>query len=392
MSAKIDRQLEAFRANAVGLVSEQDLRAKLGRGKPLRIKQGFDPSAPDLHVGHTLGLEKLRQLQELGHTIIFLVGDFTAMIGDPTGRSKTRPALSREEIEANARTYTDQVGAILDVERAEIRHNSEWMDRLTPADLIRLASHHTVARMLERNDFDERYRGGVPISIHEFLYPLVQAYDSVALEADVEIGGTDQLFNMLLGREIQRAYGQESQVVLTVPLLEGTDGVEKMSKSAGNAVGIRDPGPEMYGKVMSIPDSILPRWIELLGGPEIGDNPRDAKAGLARQLVARFHGQQAAAEAEAHFDKVFRRKEAPDVVPEIEVRGDSATDPLLIDVMRQASFAKSRGEARRLIQQGGVRLDRERVEETEARVAAGEHLLQVGKRRFARVRVSRGGA
>ena len=313
------------------------------------------------------------------------------MIGDSTGRSKTRPSLSREEIEANARTYAEQVDAILDVERTEVRYNSEWMGAMTPADFIRLASHHTVARMLERDDFEQRYRGGVAISIHEFLYPLVQAYDSVALEADVELGGSDQLFNMLLGREIQRAYGQEPQVVLTVPLLEGTDGVAKMSKSVGNAVGIRDAAPDMYGKVMSIPDSILPRWCQLLGGPEEGDNPRDRKAALARELVARFHGAAAAAEAESHFDRVFRKKEAPEDVPEIEVSRQSGADPLLIDAIQQAGFAKSRSEARRLIQQGGVRLEGGRVEETEARIPAGLYLLQVGKRRFARLRVPGGG-
>ena len=265
MSA-VDEQIEAFAADAIDLVSREDLAKKLERGTPLRIKQGFDPSAPDLHLGHTVPIEKLRSLQELGHTIIFLVGDFTATIGDPTGRSKTRPALSRDDVARNARSYTDQVGQLLDADRAEVRFNSEWMDQMAPQDMIKLASHHTVARMLERDDFEKRYREHTPISIHEFLYPLVQAYDSVALEADVELGGSDQLFNMLLGREIQRAYGQEPQVVLTMPLLEGTDGVEKMSKSLDNAIGIREPAAEMYGKVMSIPDSILPRWIRLLRG------------------------------------------------------------------------------------------------------------------------------
>jgi tyrosyl-tRNA synthetase len=383
----VDQQIETFRTHTVDLVNEEDLRKKLGEGRPLRIKQGFDPSAPDLHVGHTVGLTKLREFQELGHTIIFLVGDFTAMIGDPTGRSKTRPALTREEIEENARTYTDQVSSVLDMDRAEVRFNSEWMDQLSPADFIRLTSLLTVARMLERDDFEGRYKSGTPISIHEFLYPLVQAYDSVALRADVEMGGTDQYFNMLLGREIQRHYGQAPQVVVSVPLLEGTDGVEKMSKSMGNAIGVRDPGPDMYGKVMSIPDEILGRWLSVLRVEADVSDPRAAKGTLARSLVERFHGAEAAGEAEAHFDRVFRRKEAPEDLPEVEICRDSATDPMLIEVVQQAGFAKSRSDARRLIAQGGVRIDEARIEALDARVSLGEHLLQVGKRRFARIRV-----
>jgi tyrosyl-tRNA synthetase len=383
----VDQQIETFRTHTVDLVNEEDLRKKLGEGRPLRIKQGFDPSAPDLHVGHTVGLTKLREFQELGHTIIFLVGDFTAMIGDPTGRSKTRPALTREEIEENARTYTDQVSSVLDMDRAEVRFNSEWMDQLSPADFIRLTSLLTVARMLERDDFEGRYKSGTPISIHEFLYPLVQAYDSVALRADVEMGGTDQYFNMLLGREIQRHYGQAPQVVVSVPLLEGTDGVEKMSKSMGNAIGVRDPGPDMYGKVMSIPDEILGRWLSVLRVEADVSDPRAAKGTLARSLVERFHGAEAAGEAEAHFDRVFRRKQAPEDLPEVEICRDSATDPMLIEVVQQAGFAKSRSDARRLIAQGGVRIDEARIEALDARVSLGEHLLQVGKRRFARIRV-----
>lgn len=388
MSLSINEQVEVFRRDTVDLVSEDDLRAKLALGRPLRIKQGFDPSAPDLHLGHTVGLSKLRDLQEAGHTIVFLVGDFTAMIGDPSGRNKTRPALSAEEVRENARTYTDQVNAVLDVGRTEVRFNSEWMDALSSADMIRLAAKQTVARMLERDTFERRYRDGIAISLHEFLYPLVQAYDSVALEADVEIGGTDQLYNILLGREIQRDYGQSPQVVMTLPLLTGTDGVEKMSSSLGNGIGVRDPAPEMYGKVMSIPDAVLPVWMRVLraGGPE--EDPRAAKAALARQLVARFHGEDAATEAEAHFDRVFRQKKAPEDLPEVEIRRDSATDPLLIEVIAAAGFASSRSEARRLIRQGGVRLDEDRVEDAEARVAPGPHLLQVGKRRFARISVA----
>ncbi len=387
MSRKIAEQIDVFRRDTVDLVSEDDLRAKLALGRPLRIKQGFDPSAPDLHLGHTVGLSKLRELQDAGHTIVFLVGDFTAMIGDPSGRNKTRPALSREQVRANARTYTEQVNAVLDVSRTEIRFNSEWMDDMSSADLIRLAAKQTVARMLERDEFERRYKGGVAISIHEFLYPLVQAYDSVALEADVEIGGTDQLYNMLLGRDIQRDYGQSAQVVMTLPLLEGTDGVEKMSSSLGNGIGVRLPAPDMYGKVMSIPDAVLPSWMRLLKGSGPENDPRAAKAALARQLVARFHGEARAAEAEAHFDRVFRQKKAPEELPEVQIRRDSNTDPLLIEVIEAAGFASSRSEARRLIRQGGVRLDEGRVEDAEARVAAGQHLLQVGKRRFARISV-----
>ena len=391
MNPSVDSQLETFRGRTVDLHSEKELAGKLAEGRPLRIKLGCDPSAPDLHIGHVVPLDKLRELQELGHTIIFLVGDFTALIGDPSGRSKTRPALSREEVQANARTYTDQVGLVLDPERIEVRFNSEWMDGFTSADMIRLAAHQPVARMLERDDFKKRFRSGTSIGIHEFLYPLVQAYDSVALEADVELGGTDQLFNLLLGREIQRAYGQPAQVVMTLPLLEGTDGSEKMSKSLGNAIGLREAPDEIYGKTMSIGDALLPHWVELLGDPGdpalSGGNPRDAKARLARQLVERFHGASSAERAEQHFDRIFRQREAPE---QLEVRELTAAAPEgaeIIEIIVAASFAASRSEARRLVAQGGVRVDRERVSEPAARYRPGEYLLQVGKRRFARIRV-----
>jgi len=387
-------QLEVFRTGADQLVSDSELLAKLERGRALRIKYGCDPSAPDLHLGHTVPLEKLRQLQELGHTIVFLIGDFTALIGDPTGRSKTRPALSRDEVRANASTYTAQVGALLDPKRAEIRFNSEWMDRLSSVDFIRLASNQPVARMLEREDFRKRYQAGTSISIHEFLYPLVQAYDSVVLEADVELGGTDQTFNFLLGREIQRAYGQEPQVVLTMPLLEGLDGAAKMSKSLGNAVGIREAPEQMYGKVMSISDELLPRWIELLAPPEWGlvgptaaANPRDLKAAFARRLVERFHGSQAAAAAEAHFDRVFRKHEAPADLEIVDVAALEARGCDVISLLVSLSLAESRGEARRLVQQGGVQVNKLRVESLDEWFPAGEHLIQVGKRRFAKVRI-----
>jgi tyrosyl-tRNA synthetase len=378
-------------------VSEAELVERLKRGRPLRVKLGCDPSAPDLHLGHSIVLDKLRALAELGHTIIFLVGDFTAMIGDPSGRSRTRPALAREEIARNAETYREQVSLILDVGSTELRFNSEWMDAMTPADLIRLASHQPVARMLERDDFKTRFRGGETIAIHEFLYPLVQAYDSVALEADVEIGGTDQLFNLLLGREIQRAYGQEPQIVLTTPLLEGTDGVEKMSKSLGNAIGFRDPAEEIYGRVMSIPDALLPRWVRLLpwtglSGADGDEHPRDLKAALARQIVERFRGVEAAQEAEAHFDRLFRQHAAPTDLPEVSVSSSDPEGIRIGELLRSLGFAASSAEAKRLVAQGGVRVDEARLDDVGATVPHGEHLLQVGKRRFARVRIGGSGS
>ncbi|MEX2207506.1 MAG: tyrosine--tRNA ligase [Myxococcota bacterium] len=399
MTLGIEQHVSAFRSRSVDLVSAPELAAKLARGRPLRIKYGCDPSAPDLHLGHTVPLDKLRQLQELGHTIVFLVGDFTAMIGDPTGRSKTRAPLTREAVKQNAETYTSQVSSVLDASRIEIRFNSEWMDSLKSAEFIRLASHQPVARMLERDDFKRRFHGGVSIALHEFLYPLVQAYDSVALRADVELGGTDQTFNLLLGREIQRAYGQEPQIVLTVPLLEGTDGTDKMSKSLGNAIGIREPAEEMYGKTMSIPDALLERWIGLLARPEwalearlasVRDgslNPRDLKAALARALVARFHGADAAASAEQHFERVFREHRAPEHLPVVERRVADARGLPLIDALLALGFAKSRSEARRLVSQGGVHVDEQRAGDGEAFLAPGEHLVQAGKRRFARLRL-----
>lgn len=402
-SSPAERQIEVFRSRVVDLVSDEELLAKLRRGRPLRIKLGCDPSAPDLHLGHLVVLDPLREFQELGHTIVFLVGDFTARIGDPSGRSRTRPSLSRQEVEQNARTYRDQVGMILDPERIEVRFNSEWMDRMTPSDLIRLASHQPVARMLERDDFDKRYREGISIGIHEFLYPLIQAYDSVALKADVEIGGTDQLFNLLLGREIQRAYGQEPQVVLTFPLLVGTDGKEKMSKSLGNAIGITEPADEIYGKTMSIPDVILGRWCELLGSPSWSDvqelrtrvaadeaNPRDLKAALAARLVERFWGSKPSRDAAERFDRLFRRHETPAEMPELDLEAPQDGDLRMVDVLHRAGFATSRTAAKRLIAQGGVRLDGERVPDADFSVPPGEHVLQAGRRRFARLRIRKG--
>jgi tyrosyl-tRNA synthetase len=401
--AEIERQLAVFRAGTVDLVSEDELARKLRRGRPLRIKYGNDPSAPNLHLGHSVVLDKLRELQDLGHQVIFLVGDFTAMIGDPTGRSRTRPALSREEVARNARTYADQVGLVLDTARAEIRFNSEWLDALTPADVIRLASHQSVARMLERDDFQRRYRSGASISLHEFLYPLVQAYDSVALRADVELGGTDQLFNLLLGREIQRDYGQEPQIVVTLPLLEGTDGSEKMSKSLGNAIALTDSPDEMYGRTMSIPDAVLLHWVALLGrcrGAALASlrdavasgsgNPRDLKAALARMLVARYHGEENASAAEERFDRLFRRREAPEAAAEIAVRAaPGAAGIPLVELVERAGLAASRSAAKRLVAQGGVRLDGERAGDPFQVVGLGTHLLQAGRRRAVQVRLDR---
>ncbi len=391
-----EEQTRAIAEHTVDFVSESELRAKLRLGRPLRIKLGCDPSAPDLHLGHLVPLDQLRRYQDMGHVIVFLVGDFTARIGDPSGRSKTRPVLSREQVQENAETYREQVSEVLDRERIELRFNSEWMDEMQAADLIRLASHQPVARMLEREDFKRRYQDGNSIGMHEFLYPLVQAYDSVALEADIEVGGTDQLFNLLLGREIQRSYGQDPQVALTFPLLVGTDGREKMSKSVGNAVGIREAPAEMYGQVMSIPDKALPQWVALLmsdsGAPIArltGDviSPRDQKAALAHHLVARFHGEQTAREAEAQFDRVFRRHQAPADLPEVEIASNDAAGPRLVDLLVEAGFAPSRSEAKRLVVQGGVQLDQVRAGDSQVRVEAGSHLLQVGRRRFTRVRV-----
>ena len=402
---EIERQLERIRAGADVFVGEDDLRARLadGSGRPLRVKLGMDPSTPDLHLGHTIVLEKLRIFQELGHTPIFLVGDFTARIGDPTGKKKTRPALDAEEVRRNAETYVDQVRKVLDVERCEVRYNSEWMDRMAPADFMRLCSRYTVARLLERDDFAKRHREGVPISLHELLYPLVQAYDSVALSADVEIGGSDQLFNLLVGREIQRDYGQAPQAVLTHPLLLGTDGKEKMSKSLGNTVGLTDSPEEMYGRTMSIPDALLPAWVRVLGAGrwdellaaaselEAGEgDPFRLKQALAERLVERFHGADAASRALAHFQRVVREREIPEDVPQARVSLQSDGRVGLLDVMRAALGVSSNAEARRLVAQGAVELDGSRVDDPALRLAAGSYLLRAGRRRFARVKVGDG--
>ncbi len=407
LAAEVERQLDRFGENTLEFFGREELRARLadaiGAQRPLRVKLGMDPSAPDLHLGHTVVLHKLEIFQQLGHTPIFLIGDFTAGIGDPSGRSKTRPPLSREEIEVNARTYVEQVGKILDVERAEVRFNSEWMDALSPADFVRLCSHATVARLLERDDFAKRYAAGTPIFTHELLYPFVQAYDSVALEADVEIGGSDQTFNMLMARDVQRDYGQPPQAVLTHPVLVGTDGSDKMSKSLGNAIAIRDAPEEMFGKVMSISDAVLPDYIELLSAGEWEDllpmaaqmrisgagplDPMGSKKSVAQRLVERYHGAEAGVRAEEHFRKVVQSREAPDDLAEVPLELAGAADLGLLEVLEKLALISSRGEGRRLAKQGAIRIDEEVVRDPTLRLDAGSYLLQVGKRRFARAKL-----
>jgi tyrosyl-tRNA synthetase len=399
MGFDIEHQLAVFRRGADELLVESELAEKLRRGRPLRIKEGFDPTRPDLHLGHTVQFNKLRQLQDLGHHVIFLIGDFTGLIGDPTGRNVTRPALSAEEIAANAKTYTDQVFLILDREKTEVAFNSTWLSALGADGMIRLAAKYTVARMLERDDFAKRYEGGQPIAIHEFLYPLAQGYDSVALKADVELGGTDQKFNLLVGRELQRHYGQEPQCILTLPLLEGLDGVNKMSKSMDNYVGITEPPNEMFGKLMSVSDELMWRYYELLSFRPMdeiaalkrecgqGRNPRDAKVALAQEIVARFHTPAAAAHALAEFESRFRDGALPENMPEVKLH--SAGSGLAVpQLAKQAGLVESTSEALRLIAQRGLRLDGEVVTDKALVVAAGRTVVvQAGKRRFARVTV-----
>jgi tyrosyl-tRNA synthetase len=396
-------QLAELRRGTVEIIPEADLAAKLEKSRaeerPLRVKLGADPSAPDLHVGHTVVLNKLRQFQQLGHHVIFLIGDFTGMIGDPTGKSETRRALTREEVLANAETYRRQIFKILDPERTEIAFNSTWLGALSAHDVVRLAAKYTVARMLERDDFKKRFEGREPIGIHEFLYPLAQGYDSVALKADVELGGTDQKFNLLVGRDLQREYGQEPQVIITMPLLEGIRGVEKMSKSLGNYIGINEPAEEIFGKVMSISDELMLRYYELLSEVPAAEqqrmrsrmahgelNPRDAKRALAIELSARFTSREAAEQAAAEFDRVHRAGGLPDEIEtvEVEIEGPAVWLPALLV---KAGLVDSNSEGRRLLGQGAVSLDGERVS-GEPEVAAGrEYLVRVGKRRFRRVRV-----
>jgi len=391
----VEEQLALIKRGAEEILVEAELVAKLQRGQPLRIKAGFDPTAPDLHLGHTVLINKLRQFQELGHQVIFLIGDFTGMIGDPSGKNATRPPLTREQVLENAETYKAQVFKILDPAKTEVAFNSTWMDQLTPADFIRLASQYTVARMLERDDFHKRYTGSQSIAIHEFLYPLVQGYDSVALKADVELGGTDQKFNLLMGRELQRAYGQESQVILTMPLLEGLDGVKKMSKSLGNYIGIQEAPGVMYGKLVSIPDALMWRYFELLSfrsmeeiegfrrDVEQGANPRDIKIKLAEEIVARFHGEEAAAGAHRSAGNRLKEGELPEDLPEVEL--SSAEAMTIAAVLNKAGLVKNAATARDMLNAGSVKVDGVVVDRDFVFALGDTHVCQAGKKSFARI-------
>lgn len=395
--AAVTEQLDIIKRGCDELLVEAELVDKLKPGRPLRVKAGFDPTAPDLHIGHTVLINKLRQLQDLGHHVVFLIGDFTGMIGDPTGKNTTRPPLTREEVAANAKTYTAQVFKILDPGKTEIAFNSAWMDKFTPADMIKLAATHTVARMLERDDFGKRYKSNQPIAIHEFLYPLVQGYDSVALKADLELGGTDQKFNLLMGRELQKHYGQPPQCILTMPLLEGLDGVNKMSKSLGNYVGITDSPNDMFGKLMSISDVLMWRYIELLSFAPLatvrqwkketaeGRNPREIKVAFAQEIVARFHSKAAATGALADFESRFKQGEIPADIEAVTVNA-GAEGIAVANLLKAAALTSSTSEALRMIAQGGVKIDGEKITDKALKLAGGTTVVvQVGKRKFARV-------
>jgi len=391
----VEEQLAVIKRGAEEVLVEAELISKLEKGTPLRVKAGFDPTAPDLHLGHTVLINKLRQFQDLGHQVIFLIGDFTGMIGDPSGKSATRPPLTREQVLENAETYKVQVFKILDPAKTEVAFNSAWMDLLKPSDFIRLASQYTVARMLERDDFSKRYSTNQPIAIHEFLYPLVQGYDSVALQADVELGGTDQKFNLLMGRELQRAYGQASQCVVTMPLLEGLDGVKKMSKSLGNYVGIQEAPGVMYSKLVSIPDALMWRYFELLSFRSMGEidgfkadvqkgaNPRDIKIKLAEEIVARFHGEEAAAAAHRSAGNRMKEGELPEDIPDIELR--SPEDMPVASVLNRAGLVKNAAVARDLLGSGGVRVDGEVVDRAFMFKLGSTHVCQAGKKAFGRI-------
>ena len=395
--------LDLIRRGAEEVIQEEDLKRKLARGKPLRIKAGFDPTAPDLHLGHTVLLNKMRQFQELGHHVMFLIGDFTGMIGDPSGRNATRPALTPEQISENAETYKSQVFKVLDPQRTEILFNSTWCSQLGAAGMVRLAAKYTVARMLERDDFSKRFAEQRPISIHEFLYPLMQGYDSVAMKADVELGGTDQKFNLLVGRELQKDYGQESQVIITMPLLEGLDGVNKMSKSLGNYVGVDEAPNEMFSKLMSISDVLMWRYIELLSAAttaavaqwkrslELGANPRDVKVGFAQEMVTRFHGKAAAGLALQDFELRFRHGGVPEDLPEQFLDVADGGVPIA-QVLKSSGVCPSTSDALRMIEQGGVKVNGDKVSDKGLRLAAGAtYVLQVGKRKFAKVTLRQAG-
>ena len=392
----VDGAIQIVRRGAVDLIDESELRGKFRSGRKLRVKLGLDPTAPDLHLGHTVVINKLRHFQDLGHQVQFLIGDFTGMIGDPTGKNQTRPPLSREQILANAQSYRDQAFKILDPQKTQILFNSEWSDKLGAEGIIRLAAKYTVSQLLERDDFSKRFAEERPIAVHELLYPLMQGYDSVAMKADVELGGTDQKFNLLVGRELQRAYGQEPQCVLTMPLLEGTDGREKMSKSLGNYIGITEPARDMFGKLMRISDELMWRYIELLSfapaekiaswKKEVasGGNPREIKVEFAKEIVARFHSPAGAKKAEEEFNAMFRDRELPHDMPEVTV-----SETAIVKALKQADLVPSTSEAARMIEQGGVKINGEKVSDKNLTLRRGETLvIQVGKRKFARVRVA----
>jgi tyrosyl-tRNA synthetase len=397
---KQQEALAIIKRGADDLLIEAELLKKLAQARPLRVKAGFDPTSPDLHLGHTVLLNKMRQLQDMGHHALFLIGDFTGMIGDPTGKNATRPPLTREQVLANAQSYRDQVFKVLDPEKTEVVFNSTWMDKFSAVDLIKLAATHTVAQMLERDDFSKRYKGNQPIAIHEFIYPLVQGYDSVALKADIELGGTDQKFNLLMGRELQKHFGQAPQCVLTMPLLEGLDGVNKMSKSLGNYVGITDTPQDMVGKLLSISDTLMWRYLELLSFRSLseiagwraevegGRNPRDIKVALAQEIVARFHSQQAAVAALGEFEARFQKGMLPDDMPEISV---TSTDGqiAIAHLLKQANLVASTSEALRMIDQDAVKLDGDKVSDKSLKLNAGAVVVaQIGKRKFARITVN----
>lgn len=401
ITPEVEADLRIAKRGCDELLVEAEFARKLARsratGVPLRIKLGLDPTAPDIHLGHTVVLNKMRQLQDLGHEVIFLIGDFTSTIGDPSGRNSTRPPLTREQIEANAKTYYAQASLVLDPARTEIRYNSAWCDPLGARGMIQLASRYTVARMMEREDFTKRFKGGIPISVHEFLYPLMQGYDSVALKSDLELGGTDQKFNLLVGRELQKEYGQEPQCILTMPLLVGTDGVEKMSKSKGNYIGISESPDSMFGKLMSISDTLMWRYFELLSFRSLEDiaalrqeidggrNPRDAKVMLAQEIITRFHSAKAAEDALAAFEARFRDGAIPEDMPEVSIGGAPVG---ILKLLREAGLVASGSEAQRNVEQGGVRVNGDRVEDKSLQLPAGTYVVQVGKRKFARVKLN----
>jgi tyrosyl-tRNA synthetase len=393
----VQEAMAEIRRGADEILVEKELIEKLESGKPLRIKAGFDPTAPDLHLGHTVLLNKLKQFQDMGHQILFLIGDFTGMIGDPTGKNVTRQPLTPEQVKQNAVTYQEQVFKILDREKTEVVFNSHWMNDMSSADMIRLASNHTVARMLERDDFHKRYTNGQPIAIHEFLYPLIQGYDSVVLEADVELGGTDQKFNLLMGRELQKSYGKPAQCILTMPILEGLDGVQKMSKSLNNYIGINDSPKDIFGKLMSISDDLMWRYIELLSFRNVteidewrqqveqGRNPVEIKKEFAEEMVARFHGEQAGSDARLGFENQFKKGELPDDIPDLTL-SVGAEGMLIANVLKEAGLTSSTSDAMRMIKQGAVKIDGEKVSDKSMLIQAGlEGVFQVGKRKFARI-------